>query len=117
MMDTKTEPIEEFPPVPPQLLWMFDGIDRKEATKLMHDYAVSAITWKPSKALRLEDENKELKIALKIKTEEHDCCADAVVCSAFENTWKNAWWLGPVSSPQAPTFRKGLSWLAKSGRD
>ena len=90
-MDTKTEPIEEFPPVPTQLLWMFDGIDRKEATKMMHDYAASAITWKPSKALlrawgdvqqsgdkalRLEDENKNLKIALKIKTEEHDCCAD-----------------------------------------
>ena len=27
---------EEFPPVPTQLLWMFDGIDRKEATKMMH---------------------------------------------------------------------------------
>ena len=47
----KPEPIEEFPPVPTQLLWMFDGIDRKEATKMMHDYAASAITWKPSKAL------------------------------------------------------------------
>ena len=47
----KPEPIEEFPPVPMQLLWMFDGIDRKQATKMMHDYARSAITWKPSKAL------------------------------------------------------------------
>jgi len=47
----KPEPIEEFPPVPKQLLWLFDGIDRKEATKMMHDYALSAITWKPSKAL------------------------------------------------------------------
>jgi len=43
---------EEFPPVPTQLLWMFDGIDRKEATKMMHDYAASAIAWKPSAALR-----------------------------------------------------------------
>ena len=87
----KPEPIEEFPPVPKQLLWMFNWSDRKEATKMMHDYAASAITWKPSKALRrawgdaqqsgdkalrLEDENKNLKIALKIKTEEHDCCAE-----------------------------------------
>jgi len=31
---------------------MFDGIDRKEATKMMHDYAASAIAWKPSAALR-----------------------------------------------------------------
>jgi len=90
-MAERIEPVEEFPPVPMQLLWMFDGIDRKEATKMLHDYAASAITWKPSKALRrawgdaqqsgdkalrLEDENKNLKIALKIKTEEHDCCAD-----------------------------------------
>jgi len=50
-MDAKTEPIEEFPPVPTQLLWMFDGIDRKEATKMLHDYASAAITWRPSKAL------------------------------------------------------------------
>ena len=50
-MDAKTEPIEEFPPVPTQLLWMFDGMDRKEATKMLHDYASAAITWRPSKAL------------------------------------------------------------------
>ena len=74
-MAERIEPVEEFPPVPKQLLWMFDGIDRKEATKMMHDYALSAITWKPSKALlrawedvqnatdktrRLEDENERL---------------------------------------------------------
>ena len=50
-MAERIEPVEEFPPVPMQLLWMFDGIDRKQATKMMHDYARSAITWKPSKAL------------------------------------------------------------------
>ena len=50
-MAERIEPVEECPPVPKQLLWMFDGIDRKEATKMMHDYAASAITWKPSKAL------------------------------------------------------------------
>lgn len=33
----------DMPPVPSQLLWMFDGIDRKEATKMMHDYAMAAI--------------------------------------------------------------------------
>ncbi len=75
----KPEPIEEFPPVPTQLLWMFDGIDRKEATKMMHDYADLAIKWKPSKALlrawgdvqtatdnarRLEDENERLNLEL-----------------------------------------------------
>lgn len=75
-MAERIEPVEEFPPVPMQLLWMFDGIDRKQATKMMHDYARSAITWKPSKALlrawedvqtatdkarRLEDENERLR--------------------------------------------------------
>ena len=101
-MAERIEPVEEFPPVPMQLLWMFDGIDRKEATKMLHDYAASAITWKPSKALRrawgdaqqsgdkalrLEDENKNLKIALKIKTEEHDCCAEdlRVLATAANN--------------------------------
>ena len=47
----KPEPIEEFPPVPKQLLWMFNWSDRKEATKMIHDYALSSIAWKPSKAL------------------------------------------------------------------
>lgn len=90
-MDAKIEQIENFPPVPEKLLWMVDGIDRKEATKMIHDYASAAITWKPSKALlrawedvqttgdkarRIEDENRKLKIALKIKEEEHACCAD-----------------------------------------
>ena len=49
-MAERIEPVEEFPPVPMQLLWMFDGIDRKEATKMLHDYAASAITWKPSRS-------------------------------------------------------------------
>ena len=90
-MDAKIELVQNFPPIPDKLLWMIDGIDRKEATKMIHDYASAAITWKPSKALlrawedvqttgdkarRIEDENRKLKIALKIKEEEHTCCAD-----------------------------------------
>lgn len=43
---------EEFPPVPTQLLWMFDGIDRKEATKMMHEYAKTAVTARLAKPLR-----------------------------------------------------------------
>ena len=34
---------EELPPIPIPLLWMIDGIDRKEATKMIHDYAKTAI--------------------------------------------------------------------------
>lgn len=75
---------EEFPPVPDQLLWMFDAIDRKEATKMIHDYAQKAITWKPSAALhaawgraqqsedkarRLEDENERLRGRLNVALE------------------------------------------------
>ena len=28
--------------------------------------------------------------------------SDAVVCSDSENTWLDAWWLGPVAPPNAP---------------
>jgi hypothetical protein len=121
MMDAKTEPVEEFPPVPTQLLWMFDGIDRKEATKMMHDYAASAIAWKPSKALRrawedvqnagdkalrLEDENKQLKIALRIKTEEHDCCADDLrALAAGTNALLHQIDIGDFADSNGPTLK------------
>ncbi len=31
--------------------------------------------------------------------------ADGVVCSDDENTWLDAWWLGPVAVPDAPNDR------------
>jgi len=130
--------IEEFPPIPTQLLWMIDGVDRKAATKMIHDYTAAAITWRPSKALlgswervqqaedrarRLEDEIDRLQKRVDLlseylqefvsddQTPEQNCsCHISPPCNdCVENSWKRELVKDSRAALAAPSPEEPLS--------